>query len=473
LDYCSSSAQIVLDGSLGPRGPLTGPDITIPAEVGQQHGGNLFHSFEQFNIHLGESATFTGPDGVRNVIGRVTGLDPSFINGLLSSDIPGANLFLFNPRGMIFGPHATLDISGSFYVSTADRLRFADRATFEAGGESTLTTAAPAAFGFKPGATPAPITVAGSHLEVPVGETLSIIGGNLVIQGDALVDFNDIPTLDAPEGRIHLVSVASSGEVGVGAAGVHVNGFSGFGAITISDGALLSTNGERGGTVVIRGGNLVVDRSDIFADTLGDRDGAEIGIDIVVTETFVHTHGGFITADSFGSGHAGDIRITARTLRMDNEALIASGAFADGNAGHITVEAANVILTSGAQIESVTFDRGQGGTVTVRASETVMIAGATSDGVFPSAIRAEALGAGNAGNVLVEGQTVMVLEGGTISSATLGSGHGGDVTVRASGSVILSGTSPNGVLPSSISAASLGFEGQEIGDGGNILTQVA
>lgn len=467
----SSHAQIIVDDRLGPRVPLTGPDFIIPAEMGQQHGSNLFHSFELFNIHLGESATFTGPDSVQNVIGRVTGLEPSIIDGLLRSDIPGAKLFLFNPHGIFFGPHATLDVSGSFYVSTANRLRFADGVTFEAGSDNALTAAAPAAFGFTQGSSPAPIRVDGSHLEVPEGETLSIIGGNIVIQGDALSDFGDVPTLDAPGGRIHLVSAASLGEVEFDSAGVRVDDIDTFGTVTISDGALLSTSGERGGTVVIRGGDLVVDSSDIFADTLGDRDGAEVGIDIGVTGTFVHTHGGFITADSFGAGHAGDIRITADILRMDHEALIASGAFADGNAGNINVEATNVILTSGAQIESATFDLGQGGTVTVRASETVMLTGTTSDGIFPSAIRAETLGAGDAGNTLVEAQTVMLIGGGTIGSTTLGPGHEGSVTVRASGSLILIGTGPDGTVPSSITASSLGLEGHEIGDGGNVLVE--
>ena len=50
-----SHAQITLDGSLGPKGPLTGPDYTIDAKVGQLRGNNLFHSFGQFNVHTGHT----------------------------------------------------------------------------------------------------------------------------------------------------------------------------------------------------------------------------------------------------------------------------------------------------------------------------------------------------------------------------------------------------------------------------------
>ena len=50
----------------------------------------------------------------------------------------------------MFGPQASLEVSGSFHVSTADFLRFADGAKFFAnlGQESVLTVASPMAFGF-------------------------------------------------------------------------------------------------------------------------------------------------------------------------------------------------------------------------------------------------------------------------------------------------------------------------------------
>jgi large exoprotein involved in heme utilization and adhesion len=64
-----SHAQLTLDGSLGPRGPLTGPNYGIDASVGQIRGGNLFHSFGTFNVPTGGSATFTGPStGLVNLL---------------------------------------------------------------------------------------------------------------------------------------------------------------------------------------------------------------------------------------------------------------------------------------------------------------------------------------------------------------------------------------------------------------------
>ena len=143
-------AQITLDGSLGPRGVLNGPHYTISDRVGQIRGPNLFHSFGQFNLSHGESATFTGPNTISNILSRVTGGNPSSIDGTIRSQIPGAHLYVLNPSGVLLGPNASLDVSGSFHVSTADYLRLADGVQFHANlsRHSVLTVAPPAAFGF-------------------------------------------------------------------------------------------------------------------------------------------------------------------------------------------------------------------------------------------------------------------------------------------------------------------------------------
>jgi len=119
----AAHAQISTDGTFSPAMQLPGPDFRIGAELGKQVEGNLFHSFSDFNIRLGEIATFAGPDSVKNIISRVTGGNVSQIDGLLRSEIPGANFFMFNPAGLMFGKNASIDIGGSFHISTADYLR--------------------------------------------------------------------------------------------------------------------------------------------------------------------------------------------------------------------------------------------------------------------------------------------------------------------------------------------------------------
>jgi len=96
LPVCAS-AEISTDGSLGAAISLTGPDFAITSDLGQQVGGNLFHSFQVFNINTGETATFSGPASVANILGRVTGGSASSIDGAINSSIQGANLYLINP----------------------------------------------------------------------------------------------------------------------------------------------------------------------------------------------------------------------------------------------------------------------------------------------------------------------------------------------------------------------------------------
>lgn len=113
-------SQIVVDDSFGPTLTLQGPDFQIPSDLGSTFDDNLFHSFDQFNLLFQETATFSGPGSIANILARVTGGNPSNIDGLLRSTISGANFFFMNPNGVVFGPNAQLDVEGSFAVTTAD-----------------------------------------------------------------------------------------------------------------------------------------------------------------------------------------------------------------------------------------------------------------------------------------------------------------------------------------------------------------
>ncbi|MCP3873928.1 MAG: filamentous hemagglutinin N-terminal domain-containing protein, partial [Desulfobacteraceae bacterium] len=157
-----TNAEVTLDGSLGRSGALPGPDYQIGADLGKQHGGNLFHSFQDFNLNRAESATFSGPNSVNNVISRVTGGNPSQIDGLIRSTIPNADMYLLNPHGIMFGKNARLDVQGGFHASTADYLRLKDGGRFDARQpkNSILTVAPVEAFGFL-NSQVAPISVQG------------------------------------------------------------------------------------------------------------------------------------------------------------------------------------------------------------------------------------------------------------------------------------------------------------------------
>src|SRR5258708_35043063 len=170
--------SITIDGRLSSAQTLVGPSYAIGAGLGKQLGGNLFHSFGKFGLTQGETAAFSGPATVTNIIGRVTGGATSSIDGTIQSTIAGANLYLINPSGMVMGPHAAVNVTGSFRASTADYLRMSDGARFQATNPdgSTLSAAPPAAFGIM-NAPPGTITGKGSALTAPQGKDIGLVGG--------------------------------------------------------------------------------------------------------------------------------------------------------------------------------------------------------------------------------------------------------------------------------------------------------
>jgi filamentous hemagglutinin family protein len=467
----SSQAQVTTtitpDGTLGTVVTQSGTVHNITGGTRPGNGPNLFHSFDRFSVGTNDTARFSGPTGIVNILSRVTGGQQSDIDGRLQSTILGANLYLLNPSGVLFGANASLDVSGSFHVSTADVLRFADGATFSAhlGEKSTLTVAAPAAFGFL-GSTPAPITIQGSALQVSEGKTLSVVGGDIQIVGGELV---------APSGRIQLASVASPGEVLFSSLeltpDLQVDSFTRLGRLELSQGGLLDVSGNRGGTVLIRSGRLLVDQAQIFANTLGDVNGASLGLDLQITADAVMAHGALLTTDSKGAGRGGDVRLMASSVSLD-DAVIASRPNASGAGGNVGLHVGNLMLTGGAEIDSSSVGSGRGGDLTVVATEAIslmrnnsqndsrgLFSNASSlgdgghlsisaptltmDGMFIQA--GTAFGSrGNAGGATVQVGRLTLTGGAQIDTNTRGSGHGGDLTVSATDAISLTG--PNSAL---------------------------
>jgi len=454
----AAQAQVTLDGTLGRAGALSGPNYQITPDLGRQVGGNLFHSFGQFSIHTGESATFSGPNSVSNIIGRVTGGQMSFIDGTIRSTIPGANLYLLNPAGMLFGENARLDVNGAFHASTADYLQFSDDRRFDVRtpANSLLTVAPVAAFGFL-GDAPAPITINGSFLQVPEGQTLSLIGGDISLSN---------ATLYAPSGQINLASVGSAGEVVPSDTDLAMQGFGRLGEISVKRADAtervvvdevelgdVDASGQGGGAIFIRGGQFVAQgRSLTQANTIGDQDGR--GIHIAV-DRLALTGGARITANTSGAGRGGDIHIAARDdatidgayFDAEAERLRPSGIIADAladssQAGNITLATTRLSLTHGGAITSVAQENSRSGNLYITAAESINI-----DAINPGFVgNVDILGlstaaARYAGDIQISTARLTLTSGGSINTFTWSDGEGrsGDITINASESVTVKG----------------------------------
>ena len=118
-------AQINPDKTLGVEASMVTPDVVVRGgraeliEGGAIRGGNLFHSFSDFNVLETERVYFASPVGVDSILSRVTGNDLSNIFGTLGVD-GAADLFLINPNGIVFGSGVNLDVQGSLYATTAE-----------------------------------------------------------------------------------------------------------------------------------------------------------------------------------------------------------------------------------------------------------------------------------------------------------------------------------------------------------------
>ena len=416
-----SHAQMTLDGSLGPLGPLAGPHYSIGADIGQLRGGNLFHSFGEFNVPTGGSATFTGPAGVVHILGRVTGGKPSSIDGVLRSKIDGANLYLLNPSGALLGPNARLEVSGAFHLSTADFLRFADGTTFHAdlAQGSALTVAPPEAFGFLAPA-PAAVSIRKSALEVPTAKALSIIGGDVHLAGGVLA---------APGGELALVATQAPGEVNLSgkAIGGHMRGH-----LHLSDGGRVDVSGHAAGEIRLVGGHIDITAAEVTATT-GAGDGRPITVN---AESLSLSNSASLTSRTEGSGTAGEVTIQAREVVIQGGGRISSHTFGPGNAGSVTVEAEHLALIGTVSSRAGIFSlaeagsHGNAGRVVVHADRLVIDGRETPEltGVGSLALSGSK---GNAADTRVLARDIEVLNGGTIFSSTFGPGTGGTVTVQA------------------------------------------
>jgi len=458
-----ATAQIVPDRTLPLNSTVTPDGNTLTIEGGTTADRNLFHSFREFSVPTGGTAFFNNANTIQNIFTRVTGGSISNIDGLIQAN-GNANLFLLNPNGIIFGPNASMNIGGSFLGTTANSINFADGTSFSATNPQTtplLTISIPTSLQFGPN--PGQIvnqSVATSAvedsgqgnlnpvgLEVPAGQTLALVGGDVAIPGGILT---------AAGGRIELGSVGGNSSVSLtvldqgftlGYAGVQ-----NFQDIQLSQGATVDASGEGGGNIQVQGGRVVLtEDSGILSQTFGSQDGGTVSIQAT---QFIAEGGGYVDTTTYGAGRGGILSVTATDsveLSGTNTDGTSSGLFAQvdrlegqtapttGNAGNLTIATGRLILRDGAQIASNTFSEGSGGKLTVTATESVEVTGRSADSENPSALltQAETNSSGNAQNLTISTRQLTISDGGEISSSTEGTGNAGNILIQASEQLIV------------------------------------
>ncbi|WP_017663462.1 beta strand repeat-containing protein [Baaleninema simplex] len=466
------SAQIVPDATLPERSTVTVNSNRVDIHGGTRRGDNLYHSFDRFSVLENTEAIFNNAIDVRNIITRVTGNEASAIDGVLSAN-GTANLYLLNPNGIVFGENARLDVGGSFFASTGDSWTFGDGREFSATDPTSsplLSVNVPVGvqLGRNPGAianrsraTDANGAIAG--LQVPTGEILSLMGGDIRLDGGVLT---------ASYGRVNLIALRDTLQA-ISPAMEAIAIPSNSGIIELTNTASLETSGEGGGAVRLVGGDVRLSNATIVANTLGSLDGGGIAID---THTLTLDNGALIVSATLGTGASNAIDIRAsesvslvgrgfqpfqavfvgealegRLTLEDWQNGIFTGTTGAGNAGNIHISTSNFQAVAGQIVATQVFDSGSGGDISIEASESVELIG--------SALSSATLSSGNAGNLTIDTGELIVRDGAFISASTIGTGAGADVTVRATESVEVFDVPPDAILATSIVSVSFANTG--------------
>ena len=455
-------AQIVPDQTLPNNSTVITNKDTVKINGGTVRGKNLFHSFTEFSVDTGDTAFFDNGIEINNIIGRVTGNNISYIDGLIGAN-SSANLFLINPSGIVLGNNAALDIGGSFISSTANSLQFDDGQEFSAVDpqvNSLLSVNIPV--GLQYGTQPEDITVLGSGneltydlkkqtlerqnrplgLEVSQDKTLALIGGNVFLSGG---------NLTAPGGNIELGGVANNQTVKLKS---HAQGWEfdypeidNLGQIDLSKAASIEVSGNGGGSVQLTGDSVrLTGGSAILTDTLGDGrgllsiDAREIeitgiepdlgfasslhasvgknsrnGSNILINSDRLSITNGGIYLNTQGVGDGGNLTINATEIELisDRHNNSPSGLFstvtenAQGNGANIDLNTTKLVMQAGGQISLDTLGLGNGGSLNINATEIEL---ADNSGIFAQATT----NAGNGGDIAIATDTLAIQDGANI-----------------------------------------------------------
>ncbi len=417
-----AQSNIVPDSTLGDANSVVIPNFDgLPQELitgGAIRGQNLFHSFQEFNIFEGRGAYFANPEGINNIFSRVTGSNMSELFGTLGVN-GTANLYLINPNGIIFGQNASLDVGGSFVGTTADGIQFGEQGFFSATepNEPTLLTVNPSAFFFNqlnPGnitnnsVAAAGLDPSGSFtvfgLRVPDGKSLSLLGGNVEVDGGGVIAFG---------GTVNFVSLADTGTVNLDIAGDNFRfSFTDLarGNIAIINSAGLLALGNGGGEINLTANNIVIANNSLVETGIASGLGSP------------NTKAGNISLDASGN------------ITLDNSSLVLNQVrtTSTGNSGDILVNSNNLTLNNSSSLSSLVVGQGDTGNIEINTTDSVTLNGtgdlSVATGIFNNVTN---LATGNIGEVNIATENLSINNAAGIGTSNFGQGDSGDLEITA------------------------------------------
>ena len=376
---------------------------------GTSKQGNLFHSFDQFNLHTGESAIFHDT-GHSNTFARISGGNYSWINGKITSYAD--NLFLLNPNGWMFGENASIDVSGSFHVNTADYIKFSDGNQFHAdvSKNSILTIESLEAFGFINDQSG---SIVFENSKLSLNKTVSIIGN-----GIELIDSEIKNTV----GFINVCSVSSEGEATLSNSDSKMSlAFNKKGMLSIRENSAIGYN-----KIFISGSDVTLQDKSLLGSLTIDENGNEIIID---SKNMLFENGSQAIIKNEGIGQSGKLLIKSDIIQLKNKCLISSSTYSNGSNDGIYFQANEVIIEDGSKISTLTQGNGNAGKISIH-SNTLKFVRNSSD--MPSTgIVSGNSGQIQGGDIDIQANELFLENGVTILSVTDAVGKGGNISIKS------------------------------------------
>jgi len=427
-------------------------DITGGQRSGD--GANLFHGFKEFNVNSGQIANFISSPQILNILARINGGNPSYINGLIQVTGGNSNLYLMNPSGIVFGANASLNVPAAFTATTANGIGFGNN-WFNAVGTNNYANliGKPNAFAFT-SSQPAAIANFGD-LAVGVGQDLSLLAGTIENTGK----------LSAPGGNLTIAAIPGQNLVRISQTGfvlsLEVATADNSPPPIANSPSLISnpvnlpqllTGGNLGhatqvvfnpdGTIQLTGnGGHIVNRGQL--STASKDRGGEINLAGQVVE-----NRGQIAADGVSGGI---IRVEAKNF-LDTGAMTAVGTVNSG--GQISVNYSGRVIQTATSSTAVNGET-KAGSITFNGGKGTML---TTSGNLQATGK-------QGGNIRLFGQDVRLLAAQLDASGKNGGGEilvGGDFQGRTQGAINAQNTFVN-------HASTLKADAQIAGDGGRVI----
>ena len=388
-----------------------------------QTSGNAIINWQGFNIGANESVKYIQPSNSSIALNRVTGVDPTYIYGLLSGN---GQVWVINPNGLLVGPGATVQ-TGSFLASTMN----ITNDNFMSGKYMLSNTPNSQATIVNQGN----IQAANGGYVMLVAPSVTNSGSIVANMGTVHLASGDAVTLSINGGN--LINVAVSGDVAANALGVtntgHITADGGQVVMTARVGGdilknVVNNEGiieaksiiEKNGLIILDGGDHGITANGGTLDASGRNIGETGGTVKMLGDKVGLFAGSMIDVSGYAGGgtaliggnlHGAGPEKNATMTYVDKDASIKADALVSGDGGKVVVWSDDATRFYGAVSAQGGSNSGNGGFVETSGKQFLDFQGSVST-LAP---------AGKAGTLLLDPSDITITtaaSSGTMSTSS-------------------------------------------------------